>query len=178
MKVFSVIVAGFIATLAHAGAYAAQGVREVTTPAIRFIGLPAENGATSPANTDNVPIGQKKGKPNAAAPTVILHIPYSFENPRPKLKRAQIRCTLYFAINSAPKTSEQVVIVVRGQSISGTADVEFVPTQAGGDYHETHAYQCMLTVTSDNGGGAPIVGKGLPWMQPMPGSVATIRGTL
>lgn len=174
----AVIFAGFtVAT----SAYAAQSVREVTTPAIRFIGMPAENGATPPASSDNVPLGQKRSgphAPNAATPTVILHIPYSFENPRPKLKRAVIRCTLYLGINSAPKTSEQVVIVVRGQSLSGTADVEFVPTQAGGDYHETHAYGCMLTVGSDNGGGYPVVGKWQPWMQPMPGSVVTIRGML
>jgi hypothetical protein len=171
-----------LATTAFASnTLAAPAVREVTTPAIRFIGMPAtELSKAGPGKPDNVELGQKaKVLPtNSHAPSVVLNIPYSFENPRPKVKRAFIQCKLLIMLNSASVTSEQVKIVVQGQSIAGMARVAFIPTQAAGDYRAAHAYACNLSISSDNGGGAAIIGGGLPFTHAMPGSVVHIEGKI
>lgn len=160
---------------------AAPPVREVTTPAIRFIGTPVTDlSKAAPGKPANVELGQKAKAlpPTSQAPSVILNVPYSFENPRPKVKRAFIQCKLLIRLNSATLTSEQVKIVVQGQSVTGTARVAFIPTAAAGDYRAAHAYACNLIISSDNGGGAAIVGGGLPFTRAMPGSVVHIEGTI
>lgn len=146
-------------------------VDSVTTPALRFIGLASTTGSVTPsaAPIPNAPL-------TLPGITVVLNVPYSFENPQPTLKRATIRCVLLLHPNSAHVAEEQIVIPVGGQSTAGTVPVVFAPVN-NRNVAIAHAYTCLLEL-SDGKSTVYASGKaGPPWARSQAGSVLLVRGT-
>lgn len=150
----------------------AARLKSVSTPALRFLGLGTAGGPVTP--TAGPPPNAPQTLPGV---TVVLNVPYSFENPGPDLKRGIIRCVLLAHPGSAHLTDQQVVIPLAGQSISGTAPVTFAPRN-NRDFAIARAYTCFVEVANRQSTTYALGTKGPPWSRSQPGSVLLVRGTI
>ena len=149
-----------------------QRVDNVTTPALRFIGQAPATGTITPGAGPS---------PNASQTlpgiTVVLNVPYTFENPQPELKRAIVRCVLLLHPNSSHVAEEQIVIPLAGQSTSGTAPVTFAPVN-NRNVAIAHAYTCLLELSNGKSTMYAPAKGGPPWARSQAGSVLLVRGTI
>lgn len=150
----------------------AAQLKSVSTSALRFLGLGTAGGPVTPT------AGPSPNAPQTLpGVTVVLNVPYSFENPGPDLKRAVIKCVLLAYPNSAHLTEQQIVIPLDGQSISGTAPVTFAPRN-NRDFAIARAYTCFIEVANKQSITYALGSKGPPWSRSQPGSVLLVRGTI
>ena len=163
----------FVGSTGAAQSVPVHRVKDVTTPAMRFIGVGSAG--------DSAPAGPTAGPPPNAPDTlpgvtVILKVPYSFEHPHKDVKRAVIHCALLLHPNSSHVAEEQIVIPVNGRSASGTAPVTFAPVN-NRNVGIARAYACQL-VLSDGRATVFAFGAKQPWALSESASVLIVRGTI
>lgn len=149
----------------------ASRLKNVSAPAMRFIGLAT---ATQGGNSSASPL--PNARQTLAGITIVLNIPYSFENPEPQLKRAIIRCALLFRLNSAHIAEEQIVVPINGQPTSGTAPLTFAPVN-NRNVSIAHAYTCQLELSDGRSTTFALGLRNPPWARSQAGSVLLVRGT-
>jgi hypothetical protein len=159
------------ASICGAQAAPVQRVNNVTTPALRFVGLGA---AAAPTSTSNPPPNASQTLPGI---TVVLNVPFTFENLDPQVKRAIVRCNLLAHPNSAHIAEEQLAIPLNGRASSGTAPVTFAPVN-NRNVAIAKAYSCFLEVSNGTSTTYAIGDKGPPWARSQIGSVLIVKGTI